>query len=113
MLKLLSFAFTMIFLSQLANTNFLQLYFLIFLLRSTLLITIFFYLASLLTLESPALHFLSSHLIFPIALTLFSFNLTSLFLLQSPLASLRVLSLALFSSDYILRLSLTFFKLPC
>ena len=57
--------------------------------------------------------FLSSHLIFPIALSLFPFNLTSLLLLPSPLASLRVQFLALFSSVYILRISLTFFKLPC
>src|SRR5437867_2839153 len=78
LLKLLSSAFTMISLSQLANTNFLLLYFLIFLPPSTLSIIIFFNLASLLTLVSLVLHFLSSHLIFPIALSLFSFNLTCL-----------------------------------
>src|SRR3989442_7901358 len=92
----------MIPLSQLANTNFLLLYFLIFLPPSTLLIIIFFYLASLLTLVSLVLHFLSSHLIFSIALSLFPFNLTSLLQLPSPLASLRVQSLVLFSSVYIL-----------
>src|SRR2546425_10464999 len=97
LLKLLSSAFTMISLSQLANTNFLLLYFLIFLPPSILSIIIFFYLASLLTLVSLVLHFLSSHLIFPIALSLFPFNLTSLLLLPSPLASLRVQSLILFS----------------
>src|SRR3989441_7988676 len=102
----------MIFLSQLANTNFLHLFSLIFLQPSTLLIIIFFYLASLLILVSPVLHFLSSHLIFPIAPSLFPFNLTSLLLLPSPLASLRVQFLALFSSAYILRLSLTFFQAP-
>src|SRR3989442_1697325 len=102
----------MISLSQLANTNFLLLYFLIFLPPSTLSIIIFFYLASLPTLVSLVLHFLSSHLIFPIALSLFPFNLTSLLLLPSPLASLRVQSLVLFSSAYILRLSLTFFQTP-
>src|SRR5437899_3712504 len=112
LLKLLSSAFTMISLSQLANTSFLLLYFLIFLPPSTLSIIIFFYLASLLTLVSLALHFLSSHLIFPIALSLFSFNLTSLILLPSPLASLRVQSLILFSCVYILRLSLTFSQTP-
>src|SRR2546425_10608404 len=110
-LKLLSSAFTMISLSQLANTNFLLMYFLIFLPPSTLSIIIFFYLASLLTLVSLVLPFLSSHLIFPIALSLFPFNLTSL-LLPSPLAYLRVQSLVLFSSAYILRLSLTFFQTP-
>src|SRR5437867_2889546 len=52
------------------------------------------------------------HLIFPIALSLFPFNLTSLLLLPSPLASLRVQSLVLFSSVYTLRLSLTFFQTP-
>src|SRR6059036_1400345 len=78
LLKLLSSAFKMISLSQLANTNFLLLYFLIFLPPSTLSIIIFFYLASLLTLVSLVLHFLSSHLVFPIALSLFPFNLTSL-----------------------------------
>src|SRR4051812_24957171 len=62
LLKLLSTAFTMISLSQLANTNFLLLYFLIFLPPSTLSIIIFFYLASLLTLVSLVLHFLSSYL---------------------------------------------------
>src|SRR3989442_10925750 len=102
----------MIPLSQLANTNFLLLYFLIFLPPSTLSIIIFFYLASLLTLVSLVLHFLSSHHIFPIALSLFPFNLTSLLLLPSPLASLRVQSLVLFSSVYILRLSLTFSQTP-
>ena len=112
LLKLLSFAFTMISFSQLANTNFLLLYFLIFLPPSTLSIIIFFYLASLLTLVSLVLHFLSSHLIFPIALSLFPFNLTSLLLLPSPLASLRVQSLVLFSSVYTLRLSLTFLQTP-
>src|SRR2546425_882719 len=112
LLKLLSSAFTMISLSQLANTNFLLLYFLIFVLPSTPLIIIFFYLDSLLTLVSPVLHFLSSHLIFPIALSLFPFNLTSLLLLPSPLASLRVLPLALLYSVYILRLSLTFSNSP-
>src|SRR5437867_9702394 len=100
----------MISFSQLANTIFLLLYFLIFLPPSTLSIIIFFYLASLLTLVSLVLHFLSY--IFPIALSLFPFNLTSLLLLPSPLASLRVQSLVLFSSVYTLRLSLTFFKLP-
>src|SRR6184192_2022968 len=84
----------MIFLSQLANTKFLHLFSLIFLPPSTPLIIIFFYLASLLTLVSPGLHFLSSHLIFPIAPSLFPFNLTSLLLLPSPLASLRVQFLA-------------------
>src|SRR6184192_3069704 len=84
-------------LPQLANTNFLLWYFLIFLPPSTLLIIIFFYLASLLTLVSPIPHFLSSHLNFPIALSLFPFNLTSLILLPSPLASLRIDSLVLFS----------------
>src|SRR3989441_10405209 len=112
LLKLLSSAFTMISLSQLANTNFLLLYFLIFLPPSTLSIMIFFYLASLLTLISLVLHFLSSHLIFPIALSLFPFNLTSLLLPPSPLASLRFQSLVLFSSVYTLRLSLTFFQTP-
>src|SRR5437899_10282285 len=112
LLKLLSSAFTMISLSQLANTNFLLLYFLIFLPPSTLSIIIFFYLASLLTLVSLVLHFLSSHLIFPIALSLFPFNLNSLLLLPSPLAYLRVQSLVLFSSAYILRFSLTFFQTP-
>src|SRR2546425_1234181 len=102
----------MISLSHLANTNFLLLYFLIFLPPSTLSIIIFFYLASLLTLVSLVLHFLSSHLIFLIALSLFPFNLTSLLLLPSPLAYLRVQSLVLFSSAYILRLSLTFFQTP-
>src|SRR5207247_2601891 len=63
-------------------------------------------------LISLVLHFLSSHLIFPIALSLFPFNLTSLLLLPSPLASLRVQSLVLFSSVYILRLSLTFSQTP-
>src|SRR3989442_11509003 len=111
LLKLLSSAFTMISLSQLANTNFLLWYFLIFLPPSTLSIIIFFSLASLLTLVSPVPHFLSSRLIFPIALSLFSFNLTSLLLLPSPMASLRAQSLVLFSSAYILHLSLTFFKL--
>src|SRR5437867_5995829 len=110
LLKLLSSAFTMISFSQLANTNFLLLYFLIFLPPSTLSIIIFFYLASLLTLVSLVLHFLSY--IFPIALSLFPFNLTSLLLLPSPLASLRVQSLVLFSSVYTLRLSLTFFQTP-
>src|SRR6184192_2635278 len=100
----------MIFLSQLANTKFLHLFSLIFLPPSTPFITILFYLASLLTLVSPVLHFLSSHLIFSIAPSLFPFNLTSLILLPSPLASLRVQFLALFSSAYILRLSLTFFQ---
>src|SRR5206468_6044334 len=97
LLKLLSSAFTMISLSQLANTNFLLLYFLIFLPPSTLsiMIGLFFYLASLLTLVSLVLHFLSSHLIFPIALSLFPFNLTSLLLLPSPMASLRVQFLVL------------------
>src|SRR5881296_7611 len=109
-LKLLSSAFTMISFSQLANTNFLLLYFLIFLPPSTLSIIIFFYLASLLTLVSLVLHFLSSHLIFPIASSLFPFNLTSLLLLPSPPASLRVKFLVLFSSAYILLLSLTFFQ---
>src|SRR6184192_875029 len=103
----------MIFLSQLANTNFLHLFSLIFLPPSTPLIIIFFYLASFLTLVSPVLHFLSSHLIFPIALSLFPFNLTSLLLLLYSLASLRAQSMVLFSSVYILRLSLTFFKLSC
>src|SRR2546425_1284523 len=112
LLKLLSYAFTMTFLSLLANINFLHLFSLIFLPPSTPLIIIFFYLASLLTLVSPVLHFLSSHLIFPIALSLFQFNLTSLLLLPSPLASPRVQFLALFSSAYILRLSLTFFLTP-
>src|SRR2546425_11054180 len=93
--------------------HFLLLYFLIFLPPSTLSIIIFFYLASLITFVSLVLHFLSSHLIFPIASSLFPFNLTSLLLLPSPLASLRVQFLALFSSAYILRPSLTFFKLPC
>src|SRR3989442_7245357 len=51
----------MISLSQLANTKFLLLYFLIFLPPSTLSIIIFFYLASLLTLVSLVLHF--SHII--------------------------------------------------
>src|SRR6059036_1452290 len=111
-LKLLSSAFTMISLSQLANTNFLLLYFSIFLPPPTLLIIIFFYLASLLTLVSPVPHFLSSHLIFPIALSLFPFNLTCFLLLPSPLASLRVQSLVLFSSVYPLRLSRTFFQTP-
>src|SRR5206468_6987177 len=92
LLKLLSSAFTMISLSQLANTNYLLLYFLIFLPPSTLSIIIFFYLASPLTLVSLVLHFLSSHLIFQIALSLFPFNLTSLLLLPSPLASPRVQS---------------------
>src|SRR2546425_5174311 len=112
LLKLLSTAFTMTSLSQLANTNFLLLYFLIFLPPSTLSIIIFFCLASLLTLVSLVLHFLSSHLIFSIALSLFPFNLASLLLLPSLLASLRVQSLVLFSSAYILRLSLTFFQTP-
>src|SRR5206468_7094588 len=98
----------MIFLSQLANTNFLHLFSLIFLPPSTLLIIIFFYLASLLILVSPVLHFLSSHLISPIAPSLFPFNLTPLLLLPSPLASLRVQFLALFSSAYILRPHLPF-----
>src|SRR5437899_585064 len=75
----------MTFLSQLANTNFLHLFSLISLPPSTPLIIIFFYLASLLTLVSQVLHFLSSHLIFPIAPSLFPFNLTSLLLLPSPL----------------------------
>src|SRR5206468_280687 len=110
LLKLLPSAFTMISLSQLANTNFLLLYFLIILPPSTLSIIIFFYLVSLLTLVSLVLHFLSSHLIFPIALSLFSFNLTCLLLLPSPLASLRVQSLVLFSSVFIQRLSLNFFQ---
>src|SRR3989442_2380258 len=48
----------MITLSQLANTNFLLLYCLIFLPLSTLSIIIFFYLASLQTLLSPVPHFL-------------------------------------------------------
>src|SRR3989441_4607524 len=52
----------MISLSQLANTKFLLLYFLIFLPPSTLSIIIFFYLASLLTLVSLVLQFLSSYL---------------------------------------------------
>src|SRR6184192_1148147 len=112
LLKLLSSAFTMILLSQLANTNFLHLFSLIFLPPSTPLIIIFFYLASLPTLVSPVLHFLSSHLILPIAPSMFPFNLTSLLLLPSPLASLRVQFLSLFSSAYILRLSLTFFQTP-
>src|SRR2546425_3889275 len=102
----------MIFLSQLANTNFLHLFSLIFLPPSTPLIIIFFYLASLLTVVSPVLHVLSSHLIFPIAPSLFPFNLTSLLQLPSPLASLRVQFLALFSSTYMLRPSLTFFQTP-
>src|SRR3954464_14299272 len=97
---------------SISQHNFLHLYFLIFLSPSTLSIIIFFYLASLLTLVSLVLHFLSSHLIFPIALSLSPFNLTSLHLLRSPLASLRVQSLVLFSSAYILRLSLTFYKTP-
>src|SRR3989441_5224992 len=113
LLKLLSSAFTMISFSQLANTNFLLLYFLIFRPPSTLSIIIFFYLASLLTLVSLVLHFLSSHLIFPIALSLFPFNLTSLLLLPSPLASLRVQPLVLFSSVYTYASHLPFFKLPC
>src|SRR6184192_2918713 len=112
LLKLLSSAFTMISLSQLANTNFLLLYFLIFLPPSTLSIIIFFSLASLLTLVSLVLHFLLSHLIFPIALSLFPFNLTSLLLLPSPLASLRVQYLVRFSSVYTQRLSLTFSQTP-
>src|SRR2546425_13155753 len=77
LLKLLSSAFTIISLSQLVNTKFLHLYFLIFLPPFTPLIIIFFYLASLLTLASPVLHFLSFHLIFPIALSLFPSNLTT------------------------------------
>src|SRR3989441_2149912 len=112
LLKLLSSTFTMTFLSQLANTNFLHLFSLIFLPPSTPLIIIFFYIASLLTLVSPVLHFLSSRLIFPIAPSLFPFNLTSLLLLPSPPASLRVQFLALFSSVYILRLPLTFSQTP-
>ena len=115
LLKLLPSTFTVISLSQLANRNFLLWYFLICLPPSTLSIIIFFYLASLLTLVSLVPHFLSSHLIVPIALSLFPFNLTSLLLLPSPLASLRVHSLVLFLSAYIglLRLSLTFFKISC
>src|SRR6184192_3127520 len=100
----------MIFLSQLANTKFLHLFSLIFLPPSTPLIIIFFYLASLLTLVSPVLHFLSSHLIFSIAPSLFPFNLTSLLLLPSPLASLRVQSLVLFSSAIYYASHLTFFS---
>src|SRR6059036_3423714 len=87
LLKLLPSAFTMISLSQLANTNFLLLYFLTFLPPSTLSIITFFYLASLLTLVSLILHFLSSHLIFPIALSLFPFKLICLLQLPSPLGA--------------------------
>src|SRR3989442_59489 len=67
----------MISLSQLANTNFLLWYFLIYLPPSTLSIIIFFYLASILTLVSPVPHFLSSHLSFQ-SLTVCSHSISPL-----------------------------------